>query len=171
MPEMSESKKRNLIIVGLCVTIMLMIVGYGALDQLLDIKGNAKVTTNWKILITKVDSHSVGNASNVEEPIFTDLTASFNASLTYPGDKMEYDVTVTNKGNIEAELETIHMTDSNNNAIIFTTEGLSEGDTLNVGESKILKVNIIYDPNTKVQPQIATAKLTVALDFGQAGKE
>ena len=169
MPQMSENEKRNIIIGCLCLVIMLMIVGYGALQTVLNINGTARVTTLWNILITDVDSRSTGSATNVTEPSFDDVTATFKTNLVLPGDQMEYDVTVSNKGNVNAVLNGINIEKSDNPAIIISTRGLTQGTTLAAGESKIFTVTVAYDSAVKKQPENTHSDLTITLNFVQEG--
>ncbi|MCI9084553.1 MAG: DUF11 domain-containing protein, partial [Bacilli bacterium] len=97
------------------------------------------------------------------------LTATFNTNLVSPGDSLEYDITVTNSGTLNAVLEKITVSDTNNPAIKFTTSGLTEGDALNAGDSKVLTVKVEYDNNVTSQPDNLKSELTVTLDYAQEG--
>ena len=139
MRSYDRRKKNNIIIGALCAVVLLMAVGYAAFQSVLNIKGTSNISSNWNILITNVTSKNIiGGASNVEDPKWENLTATFKTNLTAPGDSIEYDITVSNKGNLNATLDKITLSDPNNEAIIFTTSGLTEWYTLAAGQSTVL---------------------------------
>jgi len=166
---MTEKKKRNIIIGALCSVLLLMVVGYAAFSSILNIKGTTNISSNWDIRITNVTSKNVvGSASNAEDPDWDDLTATFKTNLEVPGDSIEYDVTVENKGTLNAKLDKINMTASNNPAIKFTATGLKEGDKLNAGSSAVLTVKVEFLDGVEVDNKNLSASLTVTLDYVQA---
>ena len=163
-----DRKKRKIVIGMLCSVLLLMAVGYAAFAANLNIKGSTNISTSWDVRITNITSKNVvGSASNLENPSYTNLTATFKTKLISPGDSIEYDITVTNNGNIDAILDKITITDSNNPAIIFTPSGLTEGATLLANESKVVTVKVEYSNSVTSQPENAGSSLTVALDFSQ----
>ncbi len=164
----SERKRRKIVIGALCSVLLLMAVGYAAFAANLNIKGSTNISSSWDVRITNITSKNVvGGASNLENPSYTNLTATFKTNLVSPGDSIEYDITVTNNGNIDAILDKITITDSNNPAIIFTKSGLTEGDTLVASESKVLTVKVEYSNSVTSQPESTESELKVALDFSQ----
>ena len=169
---MNETKKRNVIIGSLCAVLLLMVVGYAAFSTTLNINGTANISSTWNILITDIQTKNiVGGATNAEEPTgLNTLTATFKTNLVSPGDSIEYDITVTNSGSLNATLEKITKTDSNNPAIKFTTTGLTEGSTLAAnGGTAVLTVKVEYDSTVTEQPESTTSDLTVTLDYVQEG--
>jgi len=166
---MTERKKRNIVIGALCGVLLLMAIGYAAFSSILNIKGTTNISSNWDIRITNVESKNiVGSASNAEDPEWDNLTATFKTNLEVPGDSIEYDVTVENKGTLNAKLDKINMTSSNNPAIKFTATGLKEGDKLNAGSSAILTVKVEYLTGVEVDDKNLSASLTVTLDYVQS---
>ena len=166
---MRQDRKRRKIVIGmLCSVLLLMAVGYAVFATNLNIKGSTKISSNWDVRITNITSKNVvGTASNLEDPSYTNLTATFNTGLVSPGDSIEYDIIVKNNGDIDAILDRITITDSKNPAIIFTKSGLTEGDTLVASESKVLTVKVEYSNSVTSQPENTGSSLTVALDFSQ----
>ena len=166
---MSQKKKNNIILGSLCAVVLLMVVGYAAFQSVLNITGTSKVSSNWNILITNIETKNiVGGASNASDPTGKGtLTATFNTNLVSPGDSIEYDITVSNQGSLNAVLEKITVSDSNNPAIKFTTTGLTEGDPLNAGGSAVLTVKVEYDNAVTSQPANLKSELTVTLDYSQ----
>ena len=170
---MTQKTKRNFMIVGLCVVVMLMIAGYAAYTSVLNIDGTASMARNWDIRITNVESDIHGLASNKEEPTWDELTATFKAILKSPGDYINYDITVTNKGTIPAKLAKINMSKSRNKIISFTASGLKEGDTLPGGKSEVLTIKVEYNKGITEKPDDLVADLTVSVDYveDQTGTE
>ena len=165
-----KTKQRNYIILGLCSILLLMAAGYAAFRSQLTIKGTSNITSEWKVLITDIQSSVLnGTPENSEEPSHTDTTATFKTNLVSPGDSMQYTVTVENRGSIDAVLKTLSKTDSNNEAIIFEITGIEQGDTLKAHESTTFNVTVTYNRDITNQPANLTSDLTITLDYVQAG--
>ena len=110
-----------------------MVAGYAAFSTNLEIKGTSKVTSNWDIEITNVtEGIASGSAENTVKPSWDKLWASMEADLYDVGDSMEYDVTIENKGNIDAKLNDIltNVEKENNEAVIITFSGYTKGEIL-----------------------------------------
>ena len=165
---MNNVKRNNVILVSLSVLVMLMVVGYGAFQSVLTINGTSSVTSNWEIQITNITTKSiVGSAKNVEEPTFQKLSATFKTELTNPGDAAEYNIVVSNSGSVDAKLDKITLSDSNNPAIKFTTSGLTEGSTLKAGETTTLTVKVEYLTTGATLTSLSNT-FTATLDYSQA---
>ena len=163
-----NSRQRNYIIAGLCMILVIMGVGYAAFQSQLKISGTSNITSNWSVKITDIQSKVVnGTPTNASEPTHTDTTATFSTTLTSPGDTMQYDVTVSNEGDIDAKLDKITIPESTNPAIGFEVKGIEEGSLLRSKETAILTVIVKYN-NVTEQPTDLTADLEVTLDYSQA---
>ncbi|CCY46219.1 unknown [Firmicutes bacterium CAG:822] len=144
-----SKKKRNIVIFSLVGILLCMVVGYAAFQTRLEIKGTSKVTSNWNILITNVtDGTPTGSAENAVKPSWKNTSASMEANLYDKGDAMEYDVTIENKGTIDAKLNDIltNLQNSNSDAVIITFSGYTKGEVLQAGGSKLIHVKIEYNP-------------------------
>ena len=160
--------QRNYIIAGLCMILVIMGVGYAAFSSQLRISGTSNVTSNWSVKITDIQSKIVsGTPTNASEPTHTDTTATFRTTLTSPGDTMQYDVTVSNEGDIDAKLDKITVPESTNPAIGFEVSGIEEGSLLEAKQTALLTVTVKYNDVTE-QPSDLTADLKVTLDYSQA---
>ena len=160
--------QRNYIIVGLCAILVIMAVGYAAFQSQLKISGTSNITSNWSVKITDIQSKVVsGTPTNASEPTHGDTTATFRTTLTSPGDTMQYDVTVSNEGDIDAKLDKITVPESTNPAIGFEVSGIEEGSLLEAKQTAILTVIVKYN-NVTEQPSNLTADLEVTLDYSQA---
>ena len=163
-----NSRQRNYIIAGLCMILVIMGVGYAAFQSQLKISGTSNITSNWSVKITDIQSKVVsGTPTNASEPTHTDTTATFRTTLTSPGDTMQYDVTVSNEGDIDAKLDKITIPESTNPAIGFEVKGIEEGSLLEAKQTAILTVIVKYNDVTE-QPSDLTADLEVTLDYSQA---
>ena len=160
--------QRNYIIAGLCMILVIMGVGYAAFSSQLKISGTSNITSNWNVKITNIESKVVsGVPTDAQSPSHTDTTATFKTRLTSPGDTMQYDVTVSNEGNINAKLDKITVPESTNPAIGFEVTGIREGSLLKAGNTALLTVIVKYNDVTE-QPDNLTADFTVTLDYSQA---
>ena len=160
--------QRNYIIVGLCMILVIMGVGYAAFQSQLKITGTSNITSNWSVKITDIQSKVVsGTPSNISEPTHTDTTATFKTKLVLPNDTMQYDITVSNEGDIDAKLDKITVPESTNPAIGFEVTGIREGALLKAGNTALLTVIVKYN-NVTEQPDNLTADFTVTLDYSQA---
>ena len=163
-----NSTQRNYIIAGLCMILVIMGVGYAAFQSQLKISGTSNITSNWSVKITDIQSKVVsGTPANASEPAHTDTTATFRTTLTSPGDTMQYDVTVSNEGDIDAKLDKITIPESTNPAIGFEVSGIEEGSLLETKQTALLTVIVKYNDVTE-QPSDLTADLEVTLDYSQA---
>ena len=166
-----NTRQRNYIILGLCSILLIMAAGYAAFRTQLNINGTSNITSEWNVLITNIQSQVLNGTPEDEagSPSHTETTASFSTKLYSPGDKMRYTVTVENRGSIDAVLKTIENTNSSNEAIIFTINGIEPGDTLKAKESKTFTVDVEYNSEVESQPENLTSNLEVTLNYVQAG--
>ena len=168
MRQRFNTRQRNYIILGLCSILLVMAAGYAAFRSQLTINGTSNITSDWKVLITDIQSNVLsGAATDAETPSHTETTATFKTNLVSPGDSMQYDITVENRGDIDAVLESIDVNTGENEAILFETSGIKRGDKLGPDESDILTVTVTYNPEITNQPENLNATVTVTLNYVQ----
>ena len=168
MRQRFNTRQRNYIILGLCSILLVMAAGYAAFRTQLTINGTSNITSDWKVLITDIQSKTLsGAATDAEIPSHTETTATFKTSLVSPGDSMQYDITVENRGDIDAVLESIDVKTSENEAILFETSGIKRGDKLLPEESDVLTVVVTYNPEVTDQPDNLNSEVTVTLNYVQ----
>ena len=161
-------RQRNYIILGLCSILLVMAAGYAAFRSQLTINGTSNITSDWKVLITDIQSNVLsGAATDTKTPTHTETTATFKTNLVSPGDSMQYDITVENRGDIDAVLESIDVKTSENEAILFETSGIKRGDKLLPEESDVLTVVVTYNPEVTDQPENLNSEVTVTLNYVQ----
>ena len=161
--------KKKVMIGVLSVLVCIMAVGYALLAQELTINGTASIDSTWKVEITNITSKDVvGDAVNKTDPSYTATTANFSVGLTQPGDSITYDITVTNKGTLDAVVESINVDKGNNPAITYTTSGLKRGDKIakNNG-TNTLTIKVDYDSSITSQPASTTNDITVTINYQQ----
>ena len=165
-------RKRNIVIFSLVGVLFLMVAGYAAFSTNLEIKGTSKVTSNWDIEITNVtEGIASGSAENTVKPSWDKLWASMEADLYDKGDSMEYDVTIENKGNIDAKLNDIltNVEKENNEAVIITFSGYTKGEILKANSSKQVHVKIEYNP--EYEGGETSSEVEINFDYVQNNNE
>ena len=142
-------KQRKIIIISLVSVLFLMMAGYAAFSSNLKISGTSQVTSNWDIEITNVSNGTpTGSAENASAPTWDKLTASMEANLYDKNDSMEYDVTIENKGTIDAKLDDITTNlEKANSAVLINVTGYTKGEKLLKGTAKTVHVKIAYNPD------------------------
>ena len=161
--------QRNYLIIGLCAILVIMGVGYAAFSSQLKITGTSNIDSTWSVKITSITpTDIVGEAKDKSEVTsYTDTTATFGTSLKLPNDSITYNIVIENQGSLDAKLDTITKTDTNNSAISFETSGVEEGDLLRAGENVTMKVKVTYTPGDS-QPTNLESNLKVELNYSQA---
>ena len=164
-----NSMQRNYLIVGLCAILVIMGVGYAAFSSQLKITGTSNIDSTWSVKITSITpTDIIGEAKDKPEvTTYTDTTATFGTSLKLPNDSITYNIVIENQGSLDAKLDTISKTDTNNSAISFVTSGVEEGDLLKAGEKVTMKVKVTYTPGDS-QPTNLESNLKVELEYSQA---
>ena len=160
--------KKKIVIGVLCALVAVMAVGYAALAQQLNITGTASIDSTWKVEITNISERDIiGDATSKEVPSYTATTANFSVGLIQPGDSITYDIEVSNLGTLAAKVDSIDVIMDENDAIIYTTEGIKAGDKLGVDETNTLSVTVAYDPEVTTQPENTAKDITVSINYVQ----
>ena len=167
-----SKKKRNIIIFSLIGVLLCMAIGYAAFQTQLKVTGTTKVTSNWDIEITNVTSGTpTGSAENAVAPSFDKLWASMEANLYDKGDAMEYDVTIENKGTLDAKLNDIltNLSNSNSEAVIISFSGYTKGEVLKAKNTKVVHVKIEYNP--EYEGGETSSEVEINFDYGQESSD
>jgi len=167
--KMNHKKKRILIIGILCVVLMLMASGYAAFNSMLNISGTSNITSNWDVRITSVqEKNKGGNAETVGTPTWTELTAMVETDLFSKGDFVEYEVTVENRGTLDAKLESISEDLVNENqAAKISFSGYTKGEKLAKGTSTVIVVKIEYNPEFTGNKEEGSTEIKLDLNYSQ----
>ena len=161
--------KKKIVIGVLCALIMIMAVGYALLGQNLSISGTSSITSNWQVEITNITEKEKSTGATTNNTNYTATTASFNTNLTSPGDYALYEVTVTNKGTLDAVLAAEPtVTTGNNTAIQYEIAGIAKGDKiLKNNQTDTFTIKVQYNPNITSQPANLTSDVEVTLNYQQ----
>ena len=161
--------KKKIIIGALCALIMVMAVGYALLSQQLSITGSAAITSNWQVEITNITQKEKSAGATTNSTSYTATTANFNVGLTSPGDYATYEVTVTNKGTLDAVLSAKPtVTTGNNEAITYELEGIKRGDkVLKNNGTDTFTIKVTYNSSTTTQPSTLTSNIELTLNYEQ----
>lgn len=148
----NDSKRNNIIIGALLVTIALMTIGYAALATQSTINNKSNNNNNkdtWNVefeSITKNSTLTTTDAKEITLPTASGTAVSFNVELPNSESKITYDLTVVNKGTLDAKLNNIigidelnsnepkeiiyeiqKLDDTNNSEITYNEDLLTKG--------------------------------------------
>lgn len=152
---MKKISIRNLIIALLCITIIILSIGFGVLSIKLNNEKNKE--TSFKVVFTKVEEATFvkgGNTSpKIDNKIDLDGTRlNMNFSLYNPGDEIAITATIKNEGTIKAKLiDLVTTPDIKSSSIKKSLEPITIQTTdisdkvLNPGESLEVRIVSIYN--------------------------
>ncbi len=166
-----KTRKKQKVIIGTLVAIILgMCVGYAALSQILTITGTSGISGDFNIEFTKIDENTMVNAKTITKDGIGSTTANFTVDLEKPGSSAIYDLTVENKGTIDAILTSIEGVDESNNKepvdITYTVTGIQERASLNAGEQEKFQVKVVWNASSTSVPTTSKS-LTLKLNYEQ----
>ena len=145
-----------------------MVIGFATFSANLNINGTSSIESNWSVVFTNIQEVSKTSGVTINSnPTASGTTATFDVDLQKPGDSIEYQITVENQGTLDAIIENIETTETENSALIFEVSGIKEGSLLEAKQTAILTVTVKYN-NVTEQPDDLTADLEVTLDYSQA---
>jgi len=160
--------KKNKLMIVLCVMIALMATAYAFLSETLSVTSTGNISTTWNVKFTKITYDAKGTtATNAITPKVTDTTAVMSANLLNPGDEMNYEITLSNSGSIDAIIENVTASAEGTPAIVFTIEGIKKGQKLAGGASTVIKVRLYLAPNVPIDLNNASKVLTVSVNAVQ----
>ena len=170
MKDILKSKRNTLMIMFALVT--LMGIGFAAYSQQLTIKDTSSIDSNWNVYIKSVTSGPPVGGATGSGTVDNKTTASLVTDLKYPGDSIEYTITVVNDGNIDAEVEKVDLKPTKENTVIkYSIIDEANIQYLNSGDEKTFKVKVEYDPTktgTATEGQKSNS-LTLTVDYVQKG--
>ena len=147
----------------------LMGIGYSAFSSNLEISGTSSVSSSWDIAITGISDAKVeGLAEETHTPTWDRLTASMEADLYQKGDSVSYDVTIENRGTLDATLEDISQNvKSTNEAVRIMFTGYTKGQVLKSKSSQIVTVKIEYNPDFDGNAEEGSGEVSVTFNYTQ----
>ena len=195
----SKRDKRNYIIIGLCMILVVMGVGYAAFSSLLTINGTANITNSWCVGFdnTKTNTYtSKAGVTGATEPTGsisysgtacgTNLVpaSSLTAHFYQPGDEIEYTLTIVNKSTVTAAIKSILVDDESVTSNTTRTKNnityivnMPESTTLAPNASTTMTVIAKFQNETDVtenvngQTETIEVKINTEQDDGNGGMD
>ena len=133
----SVRTRRNYIIIGLCMVLVLMAGAYATFSSFLQIKGTSNITSNWCVgfdstLDAATPTSGPKSATSPTGTITYNGTAcetnyksgaSLSANLYQPCDSVEYTLTIKNASTLDAAIDSINVEGSNVTSNTAVTKG------------------------------------------------
>ena len=193
---MTKYQKKNILIGGLLAIVVLMGIAYAAFASNLTITGTGSVSSNWCIGFdsTRTSDYQAtagisggtvptGSMSFSGDSCSTSFktTASLNASFKQPGDKIEYTLTIGNKGTLAAAIESINVDNQSVTSDTTITKGnikyiieMPETTSLAVNATTTMKVTAMFQNDTAVssstnEQQTISVSINAVQDDGNGG--
>ena len=144
MKNLFKDRKTLYLVLGfVMVSVFTLTVAYAALNTVLTISGNARVTAaDWDIYLN--NPRVTNGSATIDVPeIKTSSTLEFSTTLNMPGDFYEFTVDVVNGGDIDAMIENVIKTPE------LTTE-----------QAKFLKYEITYQNGETITTKQTLSKGT-----------
>ena len=175
--EMRKTKNKSIVIGILCCMLVFMGVGYAAISQTLIITGTGNATGKFDIYIKSIVLNTANtrtssiNASQMQEEGNAGTTSAtegyFNAILNEPGDYATFDITVENRGTIDAILSSYTRTATPDNTLSSYLNGASYNTYFTMsnpfddeskrelapGESVVYSIRVDYKQNATSIPE------------------
>ena len=167
-----SKKSTNKIVIALVLVGALLTMWYAVFAQPLAFNARQETSNakDWNIGFTDMQlDDKVGNVMELAKPSFTTTTATFSVSLSAPGDKIVYDLTIKNSGKLNAKVDSIYIVPENkpDDIILYSVGGINLGDELKAGDSTHMNVTAMYNRTSGGQEQVSK-KVTVYINYVQA---
>lgn len=166
-----SKQSTNKIVIALVAVGAFLIMWYATFAQPLAF--NVKQVSDegaWNIGFIDMQVGSItGYAKELGKPSYTSTKANFYISLSGPGDKIVYDLTIKNSGTLNAKVDSIYIVPENkpDDRIIYSVGGLNLGDELKAGDSVHMTVTAMYN-NSSTSSEIARKDMSVIINYKQS---
>ena len=152
----------------LLIAVAIMTIGFAAFSTNLNISGTSSIESNWSVVFTNIQELSKSSGVTINSaPTASGTTATFDVSLESPGDNIEYQITVANQGTLDAIIENIETTETENSALLFEVSGINKGDKLAKNTQMTFNIKISYDESITSQPENLNKTLTITITYVQ----
>ena len=192
----SEKRKNNILIGVLLGVVVLMGIAYAAFASNLNITGTSSMSENWCIGFDSTrtsDYEATAGISGGTVPTGSmsfsgdscggnlKTTASLNASFKQPGDKVEYTLTIGNKGTLAAAIESINVDGDSVTSDTTITKGnikyiieMPLSTSLAVNATTTMKVTAMFQNDTDIssstnEEQTISIAINAVQDDGNGG--
>ena len=154
------------------IAIMVVGIGYAILTQNLNISGTANISSSWDILFTNVTEETLTDSKTISKSITDGTSLTLNVELNQPGAIATYNVTVANRGSLDARLASITDVEEGNQknptAIKYRVESISVGDSLLANTEQTFQVIVTWDKSVDITSDKASKEMKVTLNYEQA---
>lgn len=195
---MNNNNFKTIMLVALIALVAFVGVGYAAFHTDLTINGEGTVqSSSWKIKFLNLsDANKTGTATQITKPTISNNDThigDYAVTFTTPGDSINYTFDVKNEGTFDAEISsiTIDTPECTGTGETGTTDGtnvcanlsykltyddatnteVKQGDTLNHGETKNMKLTLTYSSATTAEQlpknDVAISNLEVTIVYSQ----
>ena len=168
---------RSKLLIAAAVVVGLSSIAYAAYSQTVTINGTGTATGEWDVAITDITLTDSDGATENSAPDQNGTTATFDVDLAFPGAFAEYEVVVTNAGNIPAMLDAITDLTSKNaevpTYITYAVSGVTADSTLlgtntGVDDTNTITVRIEWTGSTSPDTSSNNSKsATINFDYIQ----
>ena len=161
---------------GLAIALMLTTVAYAILQNTLNISGTVvKKGGTWNIYFTNPSSARVTGTAKGSNITLQATSLSFSVELYKPIDSVTYTVGIKNGGTIDAVLDSVSLTgvdtaksnDVTYNVTYSDGSAITKGDTLNIDETKTIKISVKYDDVSSISATDIKLNLGLTLIYVQ----
>lgn len=162
---------KNVVLFILILAVLLMGYGYHVLLQKLSNSKNPDVSNEtWQVEITQIrDKSLLGSAEVLKTPTFTKNTAQLQSIFKYKEDSIIYEMTIQNKGSIDAKIDSIQLLPTSTKRITYAVSNVTPGITiLRAGETKTFDVTVAYHQLDHQESLDVTNQVDVILTYAQA---
>ena len=183
---MNKTKQKNIFITSLLAIVLIMALGYAAFATNLTVNGTASIASNWCIGFDSTKTtdyvasktHSTGDtptgsisfSGNACQTNYK-TNASLVANFKQPGDKIEYTLTIANKGSLSAAIESI-LVDNNN---VTSNQTITKGNvkytiempldtSLAVNETTTMQITAEFQNDTNISTS-STSTETISVQI------
>ena len=153
------------VIVSFIMTIVLsiMVLGYAALQQRIDIEAEATVDSTYRVEITKLQEGTItGNARSTNAPQYNGLSTTLKVGLTNETDVITYTLEITNYSTVDVRLNNTEIGIDGSDNIKVVKSGIRNGDIMNAGSLKVVTIQVTLKEATSTEQ---TGTINIRFDF------
>ncbi len=169
---------KDVLIMILCVLMVTMGIGYAVVAQNLVIKGVTKVSNSanskLNVVITSIEvtDNKTEGTENKNAYVKNPYSAVFEATLSKPGDYIEYIVKIENKGSIDATLDYANLNPKESEYLEFSRYGEAlDNPELKAGEVTTINIKVKFKDIEKMPTNLQhLAKTELSLGYVESIK-
>ncbi len=153
--------KKTILTTSLVILVFVMGLGYAALAQHMDLDGIATIDRSWIVKIKSLSCSKSGTAT-VDSTSFVSNTAVINGTIGDSESMITCTIVLENQGNLKAKLSSVDVVQDDNNLITYSYSGVSEGTSLDPGNTNTVTLSIGYADGVET---LENTKKSIMLTF------